>query len=89
MLNGLPSRLTSPFAAIGLALLVLAWVERSWGLLAFTLGYLVVVLVPVTFGWVVSPPWTFVPRLVTTGGLLLLGGIVFALARRPARPTTR
>jgi hypothetical protein len=88
-LYGLQNRLTSPSSAIGLALLVLAWVERSWALLLFTLGYLIVVLVPITFGWVIGPPWTFAPRLLVAGVLLLIGGIAFALAQRPAPPATR
>lgn len=45
-------RLLDPPAAIGLALLVLAWPERHVALLLFTLGYLAVVLVPVNLmGW--------------------------------------
>ena len=71
--------------AIGLGLLVLAWAERNIALLGFTLGYLVIVLVPVTFGWVAAPPWTYIPHLVIPGGVLLLGAIGFALAQRPAR----
>ncbi len=82
-------RLASPYGAIGLALLVLAWAERNRALLVFTLGYLVIVLVPITFGWVVPlSPWSFLPRLVIAGSVLLLGGIGFALAQRPARLPT-
>jgi hypothetical protein len=84
----LESRLASPSSAIGLALLVLARVERSWPLLTFTLGYLVVVLVPLTFGWVAPVPWTYLPRLLVAGGVLLVGGIGFALAQRTDRPAT-
>jgi hypothetical protein len=58
-LSGFAHRLTTPEAAIGLALLVLAWTERNRALLLLTVGYLAVVL--------------------------LLGGIGFALARRPSR----
>ena len=83
---GLFLRLASPSGAIGLALLVLAWAERNRALLVFTLGYLVIVLVPITFGWVMPlSPWSFLPRLVIQGSVLLLGGIGFALAQRPAR----
>ena len=83
---GLFFRLASPSGAIGLALLVLAWAERNRALLVFTLGYLVIVLVPITFGWVIPlSPWSFLPRLVIRGSVLLLGGIGFALAQRPAR----
>jgi hypothetical protein len=85
-LNGLPYRLASPGAAIGLALLVLAWAERNRALLLLTLAYLAVVLVPVTVGWVHAPsPWFFLPPLVIDGSVLLLGGIGFALAQRPLR----
>jgi hypothetical protein len=85
-------RLASPSGAIGLALLVLAWAERNRALLVLTLGYLVIVLVPITFGWVIHPippsPWAFLPRVVIQGSVLLLGGIGFALAQRPARSPT-
>jgi hypothetical protein len=79
-------RLEGPTAAIGLALLVLAWVDRDPALLVFTLGYLAVVLVPITFGWSLGrpSPWVFVPHLVIAGTVLLLGGIGFAIGRRPA-----
>ena len=39
-------RLIAPWGTIVVALLVLAWLERHIALLAFTLGYLAVVLVP-------------------------------------------
>ncbi|HEU5025726.1 MAG TPA: hypothetical protein VFV01_12470 [Spirillospora sp.] len=75
-------RLAGPAAAIGLSLLVLAWIERNPALLAFTAGYLAIVLVPVTFGWTVrSSPWSFLPHLVVPGAVLLAGGAAFALAR--------
>ena len=84
-LNGLPLRLASPGAAIGLALLVLAWAERNRALLLLTLAYLAAVLVPITFGWVqYDPPWYSLP-VVSQGSVLLLGGIGFALAQRPLR----
>ena len=84
-LNGLPYRLASPGAAIGLALLVLAWAERNRALLLLTLGYLAAVLVPITFGGVqYDPPWYSYPA-VFQGSVLLLGGIGFALAQRPFR----
>jgi len=78
------SRLASPQGAIGLALLVLARVERNRALLVFGLVYLLIV----GFGWIFIPhsPWLF---LVTTAALLLLGSIGFALAeRRAGRPTS-
>jgi hypothetical protein len=86
---GLFFRLASPSGAIGLALLVLAWAERNPALLVFTLGYLVIVLVPITFGWVIPLSlWSFLPRLAIQGSVLLLGGIGFALAQRPTRLPT-
>ena len=73
---------TAPLGAIGLGLLVLAWVERNRALLVFALAYLGVVVVPITFGWHMAPPWYFLPRLVLAGGLLLGGAAGFALAQR-------
>ena len=89
-LHGLGWRVASPTCAIGLALLVLAWAERSRTLLLMTLVYLAVVLVPINFGWVMHPlsPWYAMPRLVIDGSVLLLGGIGFALAQRPLRSAT-
>jgi hypothetical protein len=84
-LGGLPYRLASPGAAIGLALLVLAWTERNRALLFVTLAYLAVVLVPITFGPVdYDPPWYSLPT-VSQGSVLLLAGIGFLLAQRPLR----
>jgi len=81
---GLSGRLASSACAIGLALLVLARAERNGPLLVLALGYLAVVLVPITFGWVVTiPGWVFLPRLVIDGSVLLLGGVGFLLAQRP------
>ncbi|MFI6261503.1 hypothetical protein [Micromonospora sp. NPDC051006] len=81
-------RLVDPTGAIGLALLVLAWLERRVALLLFALGYLAVVLVPINFGWGVGwgSQWAFAPQLVINGGLLLLGSAGFALAQRLRRP---
>ena len=73
---------TEPLSAIGLGLLVLASVERNRALLAFALAYLAVVVVPITFGWAMAPPWFFLPRLVIPGSMLLLGAAGFALAER-------
>ncbi|MET7393716.1 hypothetical protein ABZS66_09520 [Dactylosporangium sp. NPDC005572] len=80
-------RLLAPAGAIGLALLVLAWLERHVALLLFALGYLAVVLVPINFGWGDhwGSQWQFVPMLVITGGVLLLGSAGFALAQRLRR----
>lgn len=80
-------RLTDFSGSIGLALLVLAWLERHPALLLFTLGYLAVVTVPINFGWGVrwGNQWGFAPMLVISGGVLLLGSAGFALAQRLRR----
>jgi hypothetical protein len=80
-------RLLDPTGAIGLALLVLAWLERHVALLLFVVGYLAVVLVPINFGWGVGwgSRWGFAPQLVIDGGMLLLGSAGFALAQRLRR----
>lgn len=75
-------RLASPASAIGIALLVLAWAERYLALLAFTVGYLIIVLTSTTFGWDLMGRWAFTPRLAIAGGLLLLGAVGFAIAQR-------
>ncbi|MGI5241005.1 hypothetical protein [Dactylosporangium sp. CA-139066] len=76
-----------PAAGIGLALLVLGWLERHVALLVFAVGYLVVALVPVTFGWGEhwGSNWGFAPPLVFSGGMLLLGSLGFGLQRRWSR----
>ncbi|MEU4566257.1 hypothetical protein [Micromonospora sp. NPDC023956] len=81
-------RLLTPTGAIGLALLVLAWLERHVALLLFALGYLAVVLVPIDFRWGAhwSGRWEDVPMLVVSGGVLLLGSAGFALAQRLRQP---
>ncbi len=81
-------RLVSPQAAIGLALLVLARIERSWALFAFALGDLVIIVGALDFGWVLSRSshWVFLPHLIITGGVLIVGGIYFLLAERRTTP---
>ncbi|WP_433287633.1 hypothetical protein ACQPZQ_33820 [Pseudonocardia sp. CA-142604] len=80
-----------PLISISLALFVLARVERNWPLLAFAAGYLVVALLAcgigtrslgLNAGWHLGPMWSFLPSLVVAGGVLLLGGVGFALAER-------
>ena len=80
-------RLLDPAGVIGLALLVLAWLERRVSLLVFAVAYLVVVLVPVNLGWgqQFGERWTFGPQLVINGSVLLLGGIGFAVAQKIAQ----
>jgi hypothetical protein len=76
-------RLTGNATAVGLPLLVLAWVERSRTLLLLTAVYLAIELVPLTTGWAGIPstsPWSAVPRYGVPGVLLLLGALGFALA---------
>jgi hypothetical protein len=81
----------NPLVAIGMALFVLVWAERNWALLAFTVGYLAVVI-STTFtglsaplrdlGLVVAPHWVLLPRLWLAGAVLALGGAGFAIAER-------
>lgn len=89
--SGLINRIAGPACAIGLGLLVLSWIERSVSLLVVSVGYLVIVLAPVDFGWTMHQPsrWVFLPRLVIDGSVLLIAAAGFALAewrgrRRPA-----
>ncbi len=73
--------LAGPGSVIGLALLVLAWVERHWALLAFSLAYLAIGL---AYGSQVihsSSPWFFLPYLLVPAGVLLLGAAAFAWFR--------
>jgi hypothetical protein len=81
-------RLTDFTGSIGLALLVLAWLERHPALLLFALAYLTVLVVPINFGWGEhwGDHWGFAPMLVIGGGVLLLGSAGFALAQRLRRP---
>ena len=81
-------QLFSPVAAVGLALLVLAGVERSWALLALAAGYVVYAFVPLyDLGWVISrpSPWASLPRLVIGGSVLLVAGLLFAARQRAWR----
>jgi len=76
-------RLIAPAGTIGVALLVLARLERNVALLAFTVGYLAIVLVPRhNFGW--GTHWgyqaDFMPQQIINGTVLLLGAIGFAAA---------
>jgi hypothetical protein len=71
-------RLVSPEAGIGLALLVLAWVERNSALLLFGLAYLVIAC----SGWMQDHRSLPGFLLAVTGAMLIAGGIGFALAER-------
>lgn len=78
-------RLTAPACAIGLALLVLAVLDRSAALVVVTIAYLAVAIGGVTLGWTIArpSPWSFAPHLVLAGGLLLLAAAGFALVQVP------
>lgn len=77
-------RLTSPAGVIGLALLVLAWIERSWLLGALTAVYLVAVGAGGTASHRLSPPspWAFLPHLLLLAGILLVGSGILGLVQR-------
>jgi hypothetical protein len=91
-------RLIAPWGLIGLALLVLARLERNVALLLFTLGYLVLVLLvlPTTDGmrlpsWATPSflsgtsmdlRWSMTPSQLIIGVVLLAAGIAFAKAGR-------
>lgn len=81
----LVSGLASPGSVIGLALLVLAWVERHWALLAFSLGYLAIGLAQGAQVIHTSSPWFFLPYLLVPAGILLLGAAAFAWFRPAAQ----
>jgi len=65
--------------AIGLALLVLAWVERNPALLLVTLAYLTIHFKQMSLG---------LPQQFTPGAWLLLAGLGFALIRPAHRVST-
>jgi hypothetical protein len=62
---------------MALALLVLAWVERYPALLAFGLGFLVIMLVQSNQVIRSSSPWHFLPQLIIPAVVLLLGSAAF------------
>lgn len=80
-------RLVQPAGTIGVALLVLAWLERHLALALFATGYLVVVLVPVDFGWHPGPEFLMAwlaPQIINAV-VLLLGAAGFAYRQRVKR----
>lgn len=82
-------RLTSPAGAIGLALFVLAWVERTWLLAVIAAVYLAVVGVRIGDGRIAhASAWGFLPHLLLLAGILLLAAGVLALLRRVSTPPT-
>ncbi|AEV85673.1 hypothetical protein ACWT_4651 [Actinoplanes sp. SE50] len=80
-------RLISPWGTIGIALLVLARLERNLPLLGFTLVYLAVTLIPIDFGWHMNSDTrtVWIPQQVIDGMLLLLGSAGFAWVARRQR----
>jgi hypothetical protein len=88
-LSQMTNQLRSPAAALGLALLVLAWVEGNRALAWFSLGYLIVVGIPATdFPGVDIHHLTLatpVPRQLVIASVLLLGCLGFAVARLAER----
>ncbi|MDI1462666.1 hypothetical protein QEZ54_16960 [Catellatospora sp. KI3] len=77
--------LGSPTAVIGLALLVLAWVERYRALLAYSVGYLVLVVAVGSRIIHSDSRWYFLPDLLVAALVLLLGAAVFARFRPTAQ----
>jgi hypothetical protein len=80
------SRLLGSLGMIGLGLLLLAWLERSTALAAFTVGYLVSVVVTTPVG--VHPGRLYVPGILIPGLVLLSGSLGFAYLehRAPTSP---
>ena len=80
-------RLVSPWGMIGIALLVLSRLERNLALLAFTVGYLALVLLVLPIGDGFGPPHFSIrlgmalPQLIL-GVMLLLGSLGFSAALR-------
>jgi hypothetical protein len=74
-------RLATPAGVIGLALLLLAWIERSWALVGLTVAYLFVAVTTLGIDWFGHPtPWAFLPHLLLDAGVLLLAGLIVAVA---------
>ncbi len=72
----------TPATVIGLALLVLAWVEANRLLLAYSALFLGIVLVQASLVIHSSSRWYFLPHLIVPAAVLLLGSVSFALLRR-------
>jgi hypothetical protein len=83
-------RVIAPACAIGLALLVLAAVDRSPALAAVAVVYLVIAVGRVDFGWAINQTsrWAFAPHLVIEGAVLLLSSAGFAAAQQWHRRAT-
>ena len=76
--------IAGPPGAIGLALIVLARIERSWTLLAVTGGYLVTMIASSNRRFTHPSPWNFLPHVLLQGGVLLIGAVALALMQRAA-----
>ncbi|NYI42781.1 hypothetical protein [Demequina lutea] len=85
-------RLAGPAAAIGLALVLLAWKERDALLALVAVVYMgVVIWGPVHHSSfppgeaptlpIAASPWVFLPHLLTEAAVLLVGAAVIALWR--------
>jgi len=75
-------RLIGPLGVIGLGLLVLARVERSRALAAFSVLYLVAVAAATPTG--IHGGRLFLPGILVPGLFLLAGSALFAVLERPA-----
>ena len=75
-------RLVGPLGVIGLGLLVLARVERSRAVAAFSVVYLVAVAATAPTGF--HPGRVFLPSLLVPGLVLLAGSFLFAVLEHPA-----
>lgn len=95
-----PDSALSPLLAIALGLLVLAWVERSWGVAATAILYGGLATVMNLYGLGQIPPWILPPlggsqdalvaagpNLILLSSILLLGAAI--IGRRRARSPRR
>jgi hypothetical protein len=87
-----------PIIGISLGIVVLAWLERSRGLAAFSALFLATTLLVNLYdvsnqahliGWNPTARWEEIPNLWLAGIVLLLGGAAFALAERFGRLPAR
>lgn len=81
----------NPLLGIGLALLVLAWVERLWALFGFALAYSAFALSINLYsgarllrglGWTIGGHWVLLPGLLLAALTLVLAAAGFAVAER-------
>ena len=81
--------LATPLVTIGLALLALAWAERSVALLGFSIVYVVIVLVQSAQTVHSRSAWAFLPELLVPALVLLAGAVGFALIQLVASRSAR